>query len=1069
MEQLIQLLKDSRIKISLIYFFIAIAIWFAGPYIAIANYKILSTSDHRLILALLLAVMWGLHSIRITIKSDKSKAHSKSTITPGYIDESKQIFNTVKFNLKYIIQKNLLLSYVKKTPVNLVIGCERSGRSYLLAEALKQPYKPMGDSRYMQSWKIHGGNYLDISYDNKLVWETVIATLGKFKSKIFVKGIIVTINLPRFCLQDSLLELQNISAQLQFIIQHFKKNAAIHLVFTHSDHVHGFCDFFDDLTLEQRTKPFGFTLGTRYEGLFIDHCSKQFDNFLSKLNEKLVLRFHQELNIQKRIRIKDFLLQLELVKEPLIKLFAQWQKFKNLRVADCFFVSSTQIGTPINLINRPLEQALNIKMSENLGYYKKPDKSYFLEELFTHVFTKNNTKNRNNNIYYLISVLLILSFTFYWSINFATESRNISELKTAIDHNKAKPINNFYYLPHLTLLYNQLYHKSPAAHLLKLLSINESTKINAATEKTYLTLLRQQYIPALQSFTTNEVVSAGMNNPSRLYGALKAYLMLSDLSHRDTNFLRYWFDQYWLQNVSDKKTRQQLITQLNVVLDKNIAGNANPEVIASSRAVLEQIPLPQLSFSVLLDQYQQPLKIVDNNSAIQIAKNYWIPTLFSRAEFNTIYTQKIPQATQEVIDGNWVLGKKTPISPEGALQLTQAIQAIYVESYINAWNTLLTKIALPDFQNLKQVTDFTKIITKSDSPLFQLLNTINLNTSDNKNINPAFELINSHFEFVNQFMKNSSFVNFQITLNQLNEYFQANNLNTNAHAAYIAATKRMESLGYSDPLENAMQQFSHLPYPLANWLGNLPNQAWHFILSDAQDYLNQMWQTQVIPKYNETINNRYPVFKTAKQESTLNDFTYFFAPKGVLDSFFTEYLKPFVDTTRVYWTWKIVDNDHINIPATTLEMFIRASLIQKMYFSENTNKPLVKFTLIPQALEPGVTSFDLNLEGQNVHFLSNQNATQLIPLIWPGSAPNKVTIQFNNVKNKPAVLTQKGPWAWFKVLDRGNIQTTLNNPKQFEIMFDLNGNSVRYQLIAENLINPFIPGIVTAFRCPESL
>lgn len=1070
MERFIQKLQDKRLKVTLIYILIGIAIWFGGPYIAIDNDRLLADSTHRLIVALILAILWGIQNIRFTtpVREPKTKSHSLIT-TSQYVDETTQITQAIRNIIKKTnYKKNKFLHFFKRTSNYFVIGCEKSGRSYFLNDAQKNVNRASGNEKFFQTYAIHGLNYFDINPESRLSFQTIIKSLKKFRYKLNFKGIVVTINLPSFFMQNASQDIQNIIFQLQTINRYYR-HLPVYLVFTHCDHIQGFCDFFDDLNQEQRSKPLGFTLNKNNSQSFADHCSIQYDHLLHKLNNRLVQRFHQELNVQKRIRIKDFLLQMEIIKEPLIKLLVQLKSIQAYTTA-CYFISTTQIGSPLNLLHKSVEHSFNFKMTDNIPFYKKPDKSYFLEGLFSKVFINNTTKDETRKyLVYFVSIFLVLGFTLVWTINYRHTDNKIASLEKALEKSThGISSDDYLYLPHLTLLYNQLYVKGPVSQLLNLMSLKTPEKINIAAQKTYISLLTNQFMPSLQTVATNEIIKDGLNNPSKLYSALKVYLMLSDKDHRNNLFLRQWYEQYWVQNIADKNMRKQLLTQLDVIIKQQIYIPVNQDVVASARALLAQIPLPQLSFSVLIDQYQQPIKLFDENQQLQITQNYWIPNLYSKAEFNNVYDQKIPQASEEVINGNWVLGKKNSANNDMLIQLTEEVQALYIENYINAWETLLGKITLPNFANLQQISDFTKHISNGDSPLLQILNTISINTTSSSKTNSSFNLISTHFQTLNDFMQGSRFVNFQIALNQLNEYFQANDLSTNSRAAFIAAEKRMELNGLSDALENAMQQFPNLPYPLSNWLGALPNQAWHFILTDAQDYLNQIWQTQILPKYNASINNHYPVFKTATTDSSISEFTRFFAPKGILDSFFNNYLKSFVDTSHVYWAWKVVDNDHINIPATTLEMFIRASLIQKMYFSENTSKPFVRFTLIPQALEPGVLGFNLNLEGQLIHFLPQQPA-QIDPLTWPGPNPNTVVLQFINNRNKQATLTEKGPWAWFKILDKGNVQTTLNNPKQFIIMFDLNGNSARYQLVSENLINPFIPGIVTAFRCPDTL
>jgi type VI secretion system protein ImpL len=150
-------------------------------------------------------------------------------------------------------------------------------------------------------------------------------------------------------------------------------------------------------------------------------------------------------------------------------------------------------------------------------------------------------------------------------------------------------------------------------------------------------------------------------------------------------------------------------------------------------------------------------------------------------------------------------------------------------------------------------------------------------------------------------------------------------------------------------------------------------------------------------------------------------------------------------------------------------MFIRASVIQKMYFSNGATKPSLKFSLSPVSLEPGVVEFNLDVDGQTVAYNNTHAATtHLIWLIWPRSSSGNVLMKFTRQDGKNSELQLQGPWALFRLFDKTNLQTT-SNPRLFKLTFDLNGSSAEYKLLAENIVNPFIPGIVNVFRCPEKL
>ena len=454
---------------------------------------------------------------------------------------------------------------------------------------------------------------------------------------------------------------------------------------------------------------------------------------------------------------------------------------------------------------------------------------------------------------------------------------------------------------------------------------------------------------------------------------------------------------------------------------------------------------------------------------MQIQDEYSIPELYTAKNFNEIYNQQILQACQEVLKGNWVLGDKGNSAAISANQFVSQVQTLYLNQYAKAWQELLSHVALKNFQDLNQATEALKIIDNPDSPMWQLLNTINLNTAPNSTAIQFNLLVSPKFQTLNAFLQSPAAANLQSNLLELKKYLEKINHSHDPNkAAFEYTLVRMQNEGQGDALGNLFQQLATLPLPLQSWINSLAMQDWHLLLDASQDYLNEIWKISVLPEYTAHLTYRYPLFRNTKEnkEITLKDFTRFFSPGGTLDNFFNFYLKPFVNTEHVYWVWKNVNDAHLNIPQTTLDMFIRASLIQKMYFEQDNNKLHVTFTLAPTALEPGVNAFNLNLEGQMVNYLPNQSQTY--NLVWPGDKPNMVSITFTNSQNKQMSMTETGPWAWFKLLDKINLQST-SNPKQYNLTFDLDGNSAKYQLLTNNVVNPFIRGILDVFRCPEKL
>lgn len=1015
MNRLKQMVQDKRLHSLLLFIFLGLIVWFGGPYLAIAGHSFLTNSNYRLVGILILALLWGLNNLRLIAKPS----------APSGEASLKQNFDRVS---------QLITS---QTSSYLILSFPQSEKTTLLSQLSA---KSIASFPHSEWWLTKNRVFIDSLENTDLMWSDFLNLL-KQKSNLFsLNGIIVLLDLIQVLSypkpqQQSIF--QKIHQQLQIATSHYK-NLSIYIVLTRCDSITGFTDFFADLDAEERKQIFGISFFDNDQSEISKAFELQYNNLLKRLNERLIGRLHQERSQQTRNRIKDFPLQLEFLKSTIEGLAKQFSTITHTNLKGIYFTSSLQ------------------------------HTNFFIEELFNQIiaadikhlpFNKTPLRWATASAFVLIAIISLL-----WYRSYVHNINIIKNLQTEIAITKTQKITNDQYdfLPTINALYIALQqlrgHQSPQVEQLK------STASN-----TYQQILLTQFKPALQNIIETSVQNIKPQNPSDLYSALKVYLMLSEPNVRDINFIKQWFANYWQQTLPNNSQQQaQLNTQLAVLLqDPNFAITASTYIINGARYQLNQIPFPQLSFSVLLDRFHQPTKLFNPNDIITIKNQYYIQIIYTTALFNQIYNREILKACQEVLNGNWILGEKSVDTDVSIDTLVAQVQALYLQEYARAWTQLLNSVNFNEFQNLQQATQTLKILSSPNSPFLELLNTISINTAFNP-ATPQFNtVVSSQFHALNIFTQSPAVENLQTTLINLKKYFsKITNAVKPDKAVYNAAVARMEN-DNNDILEKLFQQLPNLPQPIQSWIAPIAVNGWQILLNGAQIYLNKIWANDVLPQYNAELDNRYPLFKNSNKEISISDFATFFAPGGIIDSFFNNYLKSFVDTSTYYWTFKKIDDQSINIPPTTLEMFIRASLIQKMFFSDTTNKPLVKFSLTPLAVEPGVMDFNLDLDGQIIDYRGGAATTT--HLIWPGPVPNNVIMQFVNTAGKQTEISEQGFWAWFRLLDKANLETIITDPKQFKVTFDLNGNSVKYQLLADDLINPFIPGIIDVFRCPQKL
>src|SRR5699024_2917545 len=99
----------------------------------------------------------------------------------------------------------------------------------------------------------------------------------------------------------------------------------------------------------------------------------------------------------------------------------------------------------------------------------------------------------------------------------------------------------------------------------------------------------------------------------------------------------------------------------------------------------------------------------------------------------------------------------------------------------------------------------------------------------------------------------------------------------------------------SDPIFATRQMAKTLPAPLNRWVGRLADQAWHVVMVEAVHYMEVDWRDSVVKPFNEQLANNYPFNPRSAQDASLDAFERFFKPDGILDTFYQQNLKLFID------------------------------------------------------------------------------------------------------------------------------------------------------------------------------
>lgn len=181
----------------------------------------------------------------------------------------------------------------------------------------------------------------------------------------------------------------------------------------------------------------------------------------------------------------------------------------------------------------------------------------------------------------------------------------------------------------------------------------------------------------------------------------------------------------------------------------------------------------------------------------------------------------------------------------------------------------------------------------------------------------------------------------------------------------------------SDPIFATRQMAKTLPAPLNRWVDKLADQAWHVVMIEAVRYMELDWRDSVVKTFNTQLADKYPFDPRSKEDASLDAFERFFKPGGVLDAFYQQNLKLFVENSQ-----GLNGEDNVVIREDVLGQLDTAQKIRDIFFSPQ-NGLGAQFAVETVALSGNKRRSVLNLDGQLVDYAQGRNYTA--HLVWPNN------------------------------------------------------------------------------------
>lgn len=978
------------------------------------------------------------------------------------------------------------LSHTKafqQMPWYLVLGAKNAGTSQLIA---KSELEFLETDRFVEltpegmetnggiNWWISSqavlidvpGAYLEESTNltsERAAWFELLSQIRRHRFRRPLSGIILTVDIQS--LQKN--KLSWMRPRIEEVLHRLKQKLPLYLVVTQMDQIQGFHEYYDDLGKNERDQYSGltFSFNDKLKTSWTEIFSENFDQLISNLHQRMLFRVHQERESLKRNRILNFPQQLNSIKENLKYLIHDLSAVKtHALLRGVYFTSSLENESPpIDVITETFEKHFSLIPLQNASPLTlRPERTFFIKTLFEQkIFSESRlandvlqaTTSRQDNflkwgVLGFASVIL-LSITLTLSQHYKHQTNHLNAANTDLLEYKL-----------LILAYNpidpQIDKLLPALDALALskqnaegaqlpwllrFQLHRQIPLNVLTDNLYTHDLQEKFIPAVRVQIENQLQKGDVTDSTQLYGLLKVYLMLGDPMHADKNFLQNWFEGWQnplMQNQDFKKHLKAAIYNPMPMLSNNTA------LIQKVRATLNALPYDQLSNAVLYNHLSEipPLliKISNNNTRIFVLPKKNISGLYTAKQITQINTE-LNNALYTAINGNWVLGGKTreSLSENTLKTLQNNLINNMVENYVSAWQQFLSEIQIRKFQSLTLLDQGLQVLMQNHSPFEQILTVVQQNTQfdtreNNNNNNILLPILSNQLNTNFNALNNVSVKNIQKNLQSLDTQIQEIIHSQNPNAKALEVAQDMARQNKHDAIHRLIQQASVLPEPVKTWLLSIAHQSRDLILAKASQYTWQQWQLQVLPLCRASIENRYPIDKTADKEISLSDFRRFFEKNGIFKQFFTLYLSPFVETNTPKWQWKNIDGGTFDQNSERLSQFERANIIQELFFN-NKNQLLAPFSL------------SINKKS---HYY-----------VWPENTQD-ISVIVNNEKNKDnnKTINVHGDWSIFRLIDEGRLRPH-SDGKTYDLIF----NKTTYTLNALP-VNPFVPGVIDQFKCP---
>jgi type VI secretion system protein ImpL len=772
-------------------------VWFLGPLLAF-----LEGFVARLIAVGVMLLLWLGINLLLDLRRRGRERKLEAGVAAGAVDpsqaasaeEAAALSDKLTTAMALLKKARGTRGYLYEQPWYVIIGPPGAGKTTALLNAgLKFPLAAemgqgavagVGGTRLCDWWFTENavmidtaGRYTTQDSDatvDRAGWEAFLDLLKRTRTRQPLNGVVVAIALSDIAAasaDERLAHARAIRRRVKELETRLAVRMPIYAIFTKSDLIAGFTEFFDDLDRDKRDQVWGATFQQApAETGTVGQFAAEFKLLVERLEARLYERMQAERSPDRRALIAGFPTQVASLELPLMS-FLQ-EAFGGSRMdpapmlRGAYMSSGTQEGTPIDRLTGAMSRSFGLDQRRAPSLRPVQGRSYFLGRLLKEVIfgeamlvSERPGARRRVMLLRAAGFAACLLFTLgagalLWQAR-DSGAREIDATAAALSaYEKTAaglPLNPVADadLPRLVPLLDQarglphgVDHVGEGNSGWTSFGLSQDSKLEAAATSVYRHALERALLPRLV-WRLEAQMRGNISRPEFLYEATRVYLMLGSGGPMDRGLVHEWMTLDWqaaFPGAAAAPFRDTLVRHLDALLAEPLPPVLlDGELVAQARATFSRVPLAQRVYSRIRPsaaaQRVAPWKPSDalGPAGVRVflrasgkALSDGIPGFLTVEGFHKVLLPSLGSAAKSVASESWVLGKRAELDPSGPEMraLEHDVIQLYQADYIEAWDAMQTDLDVVPLRSMTQAAQDLYILSSPQSPMRDLLASI---------------------------------------------------------------------------------------------------------------------------------------------------------------------------------------------------------------------------------------------------------------------------------------------------------------------------------------------------------